>query len=395
MQIGWVSSYRRLFFTDATELQADIRALSAIDQILGDQLASCDASARLQHITRQSLQFLQLALEAEQHTVNGRNVFINLDDVPDLYHSRVVSEILLQLERVERVFIEDVGLDPGKQAVGFVITDQALTEEDIGGSAFGSFNWLPVAYTTTFGQAIPQGVRETTVRHEIVHVFMNQIATSRHRVQFPEVFIEGMALYLAENQFVEWQQGNGITLSDDYMLYLDAFREMERVGGDRAVHELIREVLIGQEPGFYARFELITGQSYSSFVGGDLTSLLRIERWVKSRVNALPVGLRYAIVLGFIVLAIAVFVALVDSGKRQVQRNMGVVFILFASFVLISQGRAINYVLENPLGYILVVIIVLSIIAVASTPRRSIYPESDDDDQQFSEDDEDPFIDPF
>ena len=209
---------------------------------------------------------------------NGRTLFFYFEQVPDLYRETILGQILSQIDIVEEVFEDDVGAPLNKESMAFYITNRRIMQEDIGGANLGSFIWLPLEYSLGFGQQWPDGVRESTVRHEIVHAFMNHATRNPAAYRYPKVFVEGMALYLSGNQLIEFHRKTQVRLSDEYIDFLDTFSFMEARAGRNAVLRLIRGMLSGQRPDFFTEFASLTGTDYDALCENSI-ELFRTPGW--------------------------------------------------------------------------------------------------------------------
>ena len=129
-----------------------------------------------------------IALQSREVILPNRSIFYYFEDVPVIYQDDIEAQIREQIDIVDTLFEEELNLPTGSNSLVFFITNRRIMERDVGGANIGSFIWLPLEYSLGYGQQWPDGVRESTVRHEIVHAFMNHVSISPIEHAYPKVY---------------------------------------------------------------------------------------------------------------------------------------------------------------------------------------------------------------
>ena len=341
-------------FTSRDDVIRQRHQLNAIGTALSTEWSQCAAFQPIADRLRQTIHFLDLALEGKEVAHRKRTLFFHFEGVTPFFQGHVIEQIQQEMYIVEDVFERDLDLDSGTKGILFLITDRQLMDEDIGGAAIGSTIWLPIDYALGNGLSWPEGVRESTVRHEIVHVLMNHTTQHPQRHAYPRAFVEGMALFLAENQILELRRTTRLRLSDDYIGYLRAFNYLEEQAGRRSVLNLIRGMLRGDIEDFFVAYENKAGIPHTEATRTRRNLLRDVPQFLQRDLKIPRQWHPALLVFGtLIVLTIAFTLRLPPQTANASRRNVSAGFLAFIIFSLLTQGRLLQMAYENYLVFLL------------------------------------------
>ena len=287
---------------------------------------------------------------------------------------------------------DDLDLEPGPESLSFFITNRRIMEPDVGGANIGSFIWLPLEYSLSYGQQWADGVRQSTVRHEIVHAFMNHVANSPIEHAYPKVFTEGIALYLSDNRIIEIYRRTQVRLSDEYIGFLRTFEYMEKKAGERAVYQFIRNMLIGTSTEFSVEFAKLTGESYSTYLENRSSLNERVSTYLQNTLRIPRSWQRYIRVFGAMLIIAGLFltVQLPDDKREEVRRNISIAVLLFIIITFLSQGRLVEMASRNFIAFLLLSTFLAVLLRGYPQVRHSdLMKDLIEKQEQYSEDDED------
>ena len=350
---------RTTTFTDAADIDRTISAIQDIQEYLERELAQCADYAALSAQLNGTLNLLQFAKSSTTVTHRSRTIHFHFEGITPFYQEIVRNQILAELITVETLFERELKMDPGNASIVFLITDRRIMEKDIGGAAIGSFIWLPLEYALGQGHRWAEGVRESTVRHEIVHVLMNQTSLHPQRHTYPRPFVEGMALYLAGNRVIEYNSNSNVRLSEDYIDFLRAFDFLEEQAGRNAVFAFIHRMLMGEEDDFFEAYERIGGLSYADVVG-SAPSLFEKTTRILQRDLQIPRSWHPSLfVFGFLICVVIGFTLRIAPHRvDEVRRNISMGFLAFIIIALLTGGRLIDMAYDNYIVFILLTLFV-------------------------------------
>ena len=296
----------------------------------------------------------EIALKSKEIQLGNRSIYFYFEQVATIYQDDIEAQIREQVDIVEAIFEDELRIDTGDHSLVFFITNRRIMERDVGGANIGSFVWLPLEYSLGYGQQWPDGVRESTVRHEIVHAFMNHVSTSPIEHAYPKVFTEGIALYLSDNRIIEFHRRTQVRLSDEYIDFLRSFEYMEDQAGRRAVLSFIRDMLTGATLNFSQGFRELTGASYAEYSAKHPSITERAIAFIQSTLRIPRRWQRYISVFGALGLIAVLFltVHLPKSKREEVRRNISVAALTFVIIAFLTQGRLIELAARNYLPFI-------------------------------------------
>ena len=345
----------RISFITLEEARQYADSLKVIQTHLETQLSQCNSFSEVSSTLSTVQNLFDIALKSNEIKHPNRSLFFYFEDVPAIYQDDIEAQIRTEIEVVEDIFENELNLSTGDKSLVFFITNRRIMEKDVGGANIGSFIWLPLEFSLGYGQKWPDGVRESTVRHEIVHAFMNLVSTSPVKHAYPKVFVEGIALYLSDNKIIEFHRRTQVRLSDEYIDFLHTFEHMEEKAGRRALLSFIRDMLTGDALNFADGFERLSGTTYDAYLA---TQPSFAERTVTFITNTLRVPRRiqrYISVFGslFVIALLFLTVQLPQNKLEEVRRNIGVAFLTFIIISFLSQGRLVEIAANNYIPFIL------------------------------------------
>ena len=176
----------RISFVTLEEARQYADSLQVIQTHLETQLSQCNSFPDVSSTLSTVQNLFDIALKSREIKHPNRSLFFYFEDVPAIYQDDIEEQIRTQIEVVEGVFENELNLSTGNKSLVFFITNRRIMEKDVGGANIGSFIWLPLEFSLGYGQQWPDGVRESTVRHEIVHAFMNLVTTSSCEACLPK-----------------------------------------------------------------------------------------------------------------------------------------------------------------------------------------------------------------
>ena len=345
----------RLSFYTLNEARQYADSLSAIQTHLDTELSQCSAFDEVSSTLATVRNLFDIALRSTEVQLVDRSVFFYYEGVPDIYQDDIELQIRDQIEIVERIFEEELDVPTGRKSLVFFITNRRIMEKDVGGANIGSFIWLPLEFSLGYGQQWPDGVRESTVRHEIVHAFMNHSATSPIEHAYPKVFVEGIALYLSDNRIIEFHRRTQVRLSDEYIDFLHTFEYMEDRAGREAVLTFIRDMLTGTALNFSDEFQKLTGTSYAVHLAAQPSLAERAVAFIQNTLRIPRRWQRYISVFGALIVISFLFltVQLPENKREEVRRNISIAFLTFIIIAFLTQGRLVEIAANNYFAFIL------------------------------------------
>ena len=345
----------RISFSSLEEAKQYADSLQVIEHHLNTELSQCARFSEISGTLSTMNNLFDITLKSTTVERSSRSLFFYFEEVPIIYQDDIQEQIVTQVEQVERLFEEDLNLSVGNQGLVFFITNRRIMEPDVGGANIGSFTWLPLEYSLGYGQQWPDGVRESTVRHEIVHAFMNHVSQSPIEHAYPKVFIEGIALYLSDNRIIEFHRRTRVRLSDEYIEFLRTFEYMEEQAGRDAVLHFIRDMLTGQQLSFSAGFKTLTQTDYATYLASRPSLIERTARYVQQTLRIPARWQRYISVFGALSLIALLFltVRLPVDKREEVRRNISVAFLTFVILSFLTQGQLVEMSARNYLPFIL------------------------------------------
>lgn len=348
----------RIPFTSLQEARLYADSLQGIKVHIDSELTQCDAFHSISATLSTVLDLFEMALKSHEIKRSSRSLFFYYEDVPDIYQDDIEDQILTEVDHVESVFEQELDLPPGEYSLVFYITNRRIMERDVGGANIGSFIWLPLEFSLGYGQQWPDGVRESTLRHEIVHAFTNHVSESPIEHAYPKVFTEGIALYLSDNRIIEYHKRTQVRLSDEYIDFLRTFDFMEEKAGRESVLEFIRDILLGKELNFSYGFEQLTGIPYTTYSAPRPSLLERTTSYIQNTLRIPRRWQRYISVLGALIGIALLFltVRLPQNKREEVRRNIGIALLTFVIITFLSQGRLVEIAANNYLAFILLTI---------------------------------------
>ena len=345
----------RISFYTLQEAKQYADTLQTIQTQLDVELSQCDAFPDLSATLSTVTGLFDIALKSTEFKQGSRSLFFYYEDVPVIYQDDIQEQIITQVEEVERIFHNDLDLPTGNKSLVFFITNRRIMERDVGGANIGSFIWLPLEYSLGYGQQWPDGVRESTVRHEIVHAFMNHVSQSSIKHAYPKVFVEGIALYLSDNRIIEFHRRTQVRLSDEYIKFLHTFEYMEEHAGRDSLVFFIRDMLTGTALSFSDGFEDLTGMPYAAYLASQPSIFERTTSYLQDSLRISRTWQRYISVFGALIIIALLFltVNLSDDKREEVRRNIGIAFLAFVIITFLSQGQLVEMAARNYLAFIL------------------------------------------
>ncbi|MBX2820118.1 MAG: hypothetical protein KTR29_10570 [Rhodothermaceae bacterium] len=345
----------RITFVTLEEASHYADSLQGIQTHLETQLSQCNSFPEVSSTLSTVQNLFDIALQSREIKHPNRSLFFYFEDVPTIYQDDIEAQIRTEIDVVENVFENDLNLSTGHKSLVFFITNRRIMEKDVGGANIGSFIWLPLEFSLGYGQKWPDGVRESTVRHEIVHAFMNLVTTSPVKHAYPKVFVEGIALYLSDNKIIEFHRRTQVRLSDEYIDFLHTFEHMEEQGGRRALLSFIREMLTGEALNFAEGFEQLSGTSYEAYLASQPSFSERTVAFINNTLRISRRQQRYISVFGslFVIALLFLTVQLPQNKREEVRRNIGVAFLTFIIVSFLSQGRIVEMAANNYFPFLL------------------------------------------
>lgn len=345
----------RISFYTLDEVKQYADSLDAIQAHLNTELSQCSAFGEVSSTLSTVRNLVDIAVKSREVKLVDRSLFFYYEGVADIYRDDIELQIRDQIDIVQRIFEEELDLSLGRKSLVFFITNRRIMEKDVGGANIGSFIWLPLEFSLGYGQQWPDGVRESTVRHEIVHAFMNHVSTSPIEHAYPKVFIEGIALYLSDNRIIEFHRRTQVRLSDEYIDFLRTFEYMEERAGRDAVLSFIRDMLTGTALNFSDGFQNLTGTSYAEHVAAQPAITERAFDYIQNTLRIPRKWQRYISVFGALGILSILFltVQLPETKREEVRRNISIAFLTFIIIAFLTQGQLVELAAKNYFAFIL------------------------------------------